>query len=196
MAQNKRRRRRRRRKRDRVAIVLRLIIFLLIVFIVGLIAWFILHDRNLRSGVTALKQEKYDEAITCFDDSIAEDKNVAEAWRGKGIAYFEQKKYKEAAEAFETSSEEGGIEDAQFCNLLALSYMHMGKDEDAIIYLEKGLSESDASEELIQQMRFQLIHAYENTAQWDEAKENAESYMTDYPDDQKMSREYEFLKTR
>ena len=75
-------RRRHRRRRDTTGIILRLIVFALIAFIIGLVVWFVLHDRDLRSGISALKKEQYEEAIMCFDDSIAEDKNVAECWRG------------------------------------------------------------------------------------------------------------------
>ena len=175
---------------------MRLIIVLLILFIAGLIAWFIFHDRNLRSGVKALEKGQYDEAITCFDDSIADDKNVAECWRGKGMAYYEKKDYKKAAKCLRTALDEGGTEDAQICNLIALSLINQGKYKSSIKWLESGLTQSDASEELIQEMRYQLVLVYEKTGQWELARENAESYTSDYPDDQKMIREYRFLQTR
>ncbi|MBQ1395175.1 MAG: hypothetical protein IIY86_03285, partial [Lachnospiraceae bacterium] len=70
MAQKRRKRsNRRRRRRDTAGIVLRLIVILLILLIAGLILWFIWHDRDLRSGVNALKKERYEDAIACFDAS-------------------------------------------------------------------------------------------------------------------------------
>ena len=98
MAQKRRRKsNRRRRRRDTAGIVLRLIVILLILFIAGLILWFIWHDRDLRSGVNALKKERYEDAIACFDSSIEKGKDEAEAYRGKGIALYELEKYEEAA---------------------------------------------------------------------------------------------------
>ncbi len=187
---------RRRRRRDRTAAALRLIVLLLIVFIAGLIIWFIWHDRDLRSGVSALKKERYDEAITCFDDSIKAGKNVAESYRGKGMAFFEQKEYKEAEEAFTTSLDEGGKADAQICNLIGLSLKGQEKYAESIEWFEKGLSDNSASSALVQEMRYQLVLAYEKTAQWDLAKESAEKYLSDYPEDDEMTREFQFLQTR
>ncbi|MBQ4361912.1 MAG: tetratricopeptide repeat protein [Lachnospiraceae bacterium] len=189
-------RRRHRRRRDTTGIILRLIVFALIAFIIGLVVWFVLHDRDLRSGISALKKEQYEEAIMCFDDSIAEDKNVAECWRGKGMAYYEMKDYKKAVRCFKTALEEGGKIDAQFCNLVALSYINQKKYKPALRWLQEGLAQTDASDELIMEMRYQQVLCYEKTAQWDLARENAESYTSDYPDDQKMIREYRFLQTR
>ena len=196
MAGKKRRRKSRRRRRDTTAIVLRLIIVLLILFIVGLAAWFIWHDRNLRSGVSALKKERYEEAVTCFDDSIKAGKNVSESYRGKGVALYELKQYPEAAEALQASLDEGGEADGQICNLIALSLINQEKYEESIPWLEQGISDDKAAEDLIREMRYQLVFAYEKTAQWDLAKESAESYLDDYPDDDEMTRENQFLQTR
>ncbi len=193
---NASRRRRRRRRRDVTAVILRLIIFLLIVFIAGLIVWSVLHDRDLRSGVSALKKGQYEEAVLCFDNSIADGKNIAESWRGKGMAYYEMKEYKKAVRSFKKALDEGGTADAQLCNLMAISLINQGKYKAALKWLQDGLSQTDASDELIMEMRYQQILCYEKTGQWDLAKENAESYTSDYPDDQKMKREYRFLQTR
>ena len=188
--------RKRRRRRDRTAIVLRLIIFLLIAFIIGLIVWFAMHDRDLRSGVNALKKGQYDKAIACFDESIAKGKNVAECYRGKGIALYEQKQYKEAGELLIKSVDKGAEPTAQICNLIALCFMEQKEYEQSIDWFREGLSSSDVSDDLVKQMRYQTIICYEKTAQWDEAKESAKAYLSDYPEDDKMAREYKFLETR
>ena len=198
MAQKRRRKRRssRRRRRDRTAVVLRLIVVFLILFIAGLILWFIWHDRDLRSGVSALKKERYEEAISCFDDSIKAGKNVSESYRGKGAALFELGKYPEAEEALRTSLDEGGDADGQICNLIALSMIEQKKYEQSIEWLQKGIKDESASDELIQQMRYQLVLAYEKTADWVTAEETAEAYLSDYPEDDQMTREYQFLQNR
>ena len=186
----------RRRRRDKTAIILRLIIVLLIAFIIGLIVWFAMHDRDLRSGVNALKKGQYDKAITCFDASIKKGENVAESYRGKGLALYEQKQYKDAGELLIKSVDKGAEPTAQICNLIALCFMEQEKYEQSIEWFREGLSSSDASDDLVKQMRYQTVICYEKTAQWDEAKESAKSYLSDYPEDDKMAREYKFLETR
>ena len=175
---------------------MRLIVILLVLFIAGLILWFIWHDRDLRSGVNALKKERYEDAIACFDSSIAKGKDEAEAYRGKGIALYELEKYEEASNALESALDKGTNPDAQICNLLALSYIGQEKYQESIVWLEKGIADESGSRELKQEMRYQLVFAYEKTSQWDKAKECAQQYLADFPDDQKMTREYQFLQTR
>ena len=46
------------------------------------------------------------------------------------------------------------------------------------------------------QMRYQTVICYEKTAQWEQAKECAQEYIADYPEDDKMDREYKFLESR
>ncbi len=188
--------RRRRKKRDTTGIILKLIIVLLILAIAGLLVWVVFHDRDLRSGVSALKRQKYEEAITCFDASIESGENIAESYRGKGIALFELGKYKEASEALIKSVDKGAAPNAQTSNMIAQSLIEQGDYAGSIEWLKDGLSHDDASSKLTRQMRYHLVVAYEKGAQWDLALENAQSYMADYPDDQDMKRELKFLETR
>jgi tetratricopeptide (TPR) repeat protein len=143
-----------------------------------------------------LKKERYEDAIACFDSSIEKGKDEAEAYRGKGVALYELEKYEEAANALESSLDKGSDPDAQICNLLALSYIGQEKYQESIAWLEKGIADESGSRELKQEMRYQLVFAYEKTSQWDKAKECAQQYLADFPDDQKMTREYQFLQTR
>lgn len=187
---------RKRSRHDKIAIFLRIVIVLLLAFIIGLIVWFAMHDRNLRSGVTALKKGQYDKAITCFDTSIKAGEDVAESYRGKGMALYEQEKYKEAAEALITSIDKGAKQTGQVCNLIALSYMKQDEYKEAAEWFDKGIKDKNTSGELNRQMRSQQILCYEKSGQWEEAKESAQSYLSDYPEDEKMTREYMFLQTR
>ena len=192
----KKRKSSKRRRHDRIAILLRIIIVLLLAFIIGMIVWFALHDRDVRSGVNALKKGNYDEAISCFDTSIAAGEDVAESHRGKGLAYYEQKKYKEAAEELITSVDKGAEPTAQVCSLIVNCLMQQEQYEESLEWLQKGLEAEGLSYEMKKQMRYQTIICYEKTAQWEQAKECAQEYIADYPEDDKMDREYKFLESR
>lgn len=56
-------------------------------------------------GMSLIEEGKFDDAIMCFDSSIAEDVNNREAYRGKGIALFNQCKYSDAIEQFNKAIE-------------------------------------------------------------------------------------------
>lgn len=45
-------------------------------------------------------------------------------------------------------------------------------------------------------MRFNAVVCYEKALDWANAKEKAAEYLEDYPDDEEMIREAEFLQTR
>ena len=69
-------------------------------------------------------------------------------------------------------------------------------DEDAISYYEKALDHSDCSDDIKQEIQFNVIVCYEKLEDWDNAKAKLEDYVTAYPDDEKAAKEAEFLKTR
>ena len=49
-------------------------------------------------GVEYLEKEEYDQAVEQFEQAIEKNKNTGDAWRGIGIAKWEQKDYKGARE--------------------------------------------------------------------------------------------------
>ena len=66
----------------------------------------------------------------------------------------------------------------------------------AISYYEKALDHSDCSDDMKQEIQFNVIVCYEKLEDWDNAKAKLEDYVTAYPDDEKAAKEAEFLKTR
>ena len=63
-------------------------------------------------------------------------------------------------------------------------------------YYEKALDHSDCSDDMKQEIQFNVIVCYEKLEDWDNAKVKLEDYVTAYPDDEKAAKEAEFLKTR
>lgn len=55
---------------------------------------------HYEEGVQALEKENYEDAVGSFELSVADDKKVAESYRGEGIAYLKQGNYEEAITAF------------------------------------------------------------------------------------------------
>lgn len=58
---------------------------------------------HYEEGVQALEQGSYEDAIGSFELSVADDKKVAESYRGEGIAYLKQGNYEEAITAFQSA---------------------------------------------------------------------------------------------
>ena len=54
----------------------------------------------------------------------------------------------------------------------------------------------DVSEEMMQEMRFNEIVAYEQAGDIESARSKLADYTADYPDDEKAAKEAEFLETR
>ena len=48
----------------------------------------------------------------------------------------------------------------------------------------------------VQEMRYNLIICYEKMGEWENARNTAEAYLDDYPDDKEVEREADFLETR
>ena len=121
-----------------------------------------------KKGVESLENKDYAAAQENFQKAVEDKKNVADSYRGLGIAYYEQEKYKDALAAF----------------------------EKAISYYEKALDHSDCADDMKQEIQFNVIVCYEKLEDWDNAKAKLEDYVTAYPDDEKAAKEAEFLKTR
>lgn len=93
-------------------------------------------DQAYESGVKALENCEYDTAIEKFDQVVAEDYRLSEAYRGAGIAWLSKGSYPEAIAAFSRSlnymeeSEETFEKDVMF--YLAQARMEYGEVEKAI----------------------------------------------------------------
>lgn len=151
---------------------------------------------NVKSGVESLEAGKYEEAKESFKKDIEKEKNLDEAYRGLGIACFELEEYEEAIEAFELAVENETEETATLYSMMGACYMEVGENEKALDVYTKALSVETITDEMKQEIQYNLIAVYENMADWDAAKEQMESYREAYPDDSRVDKESDFLETR
>lgn len=192
---------------------------------------------HMKEAQTALTDGKYDKAVEQFGFFIAEQEgrrvqgsaderrknmNLSEAYRGIGIAKFEQERYDEAEEAFEAVIDRGGVSTPILYRFLGLSLMEQKKYEEALDYFTKGanlcaedilmsadkvrldkeafgLNDGDPMEkyaEVIREMRKLRIACYEKLYEWKSASKAAEEYINEYPDDEAVQKEAAFLRTR
>lgn len=150
----------------------------------------------IKDGVTLLEEEKYEDAISVFDEEIAKEKNLEEAYRGIGIAYFELGQYQEAADSFENALKHEAKETAVICSFLGASYIELGNYEVALEFYEKALAKEDCTETMKQEIAFNLIAVYENLGDWESAKTQIHEYAETYPDDTRVEKDAGFLETR
>lgn len=151
---------------------------------------------NVEEGATLLNEEKFAEAAQKYQASIEEGKELAESFRGLGICYFKQEKYEEALQAFSQALNEGTEATATLYNLCGICELKIGDAGGAVFYFEEGQQFADASEELLQEMAFNVIVCYEELGEYELAKEAVDTYLEKYPDDEKALKEQEFLSTQ
>ena len=151
---------------------------------------------NIKDGVALLEEGKYEAAVEAFEKDVKKERNLDEAYRGLGIAYFELEDYTAAVESFEMAVKHETKETAVFYSLLGASYLETGEYDKALDAYERALACADLTEELEQEIQFNLIAVYENMANWDAAKTQMDKYVRKYPDDSRVEKEAEFLETR
>lgn len=149
-----------------------------------------------KAGIKSLEKGEYAEAANSFNEAIAEEKNLADSYRGLGIAHWEMKDYQDALDAMELALEQGTKETATIHSIMGNCAMQTEKYEKAVEHYEMALSMDDVGDELKKETRYNLIAAYEYAGNVDKAKENLEEYIADYLDDESAVREMEFLETR
>ena len=152
--------------------------------------------KNIEDGVLLLEEGKYEEAIEVFQADIEKGKHLDEAYRGIGLAYFEMEEYKKAAEALESALKNEAKEGATIYAVLGACYMKQELHEKTVDAYKKALKQKDITDELKQEIAYNLIGVYEKMYDWDKAKKQAEKYVEDYPDDARVDKEAEFLETR
>lgn len=152
--------------------------------------------NNVKSGVESLEAENYDKAKACFTQEIETGKNLDEAYRGLGIACFELEEYEDAIEAFELAVKNETEETAVLYSMMGACYIETAEYEKALDVYTKALSMEDITDDMNQEIQYNLIAVYENMADWDAAKKQMESYKKAYPDDKRIEKESDFLETR
>ena len=150
----------------------------------------------LEEGTALLEEGNYEEAASTFQEAVDEDGQDPEGWRGLGLARWEQQDYEGALEAFQSVLDNGGEKTGELYNLMGCCAMQLGKPTEALNYFRLGMEAEDVSDEMMKEMRFNEIAAYEQSGDMESAKSKLKDYTADYPDDEKAAKEAEFLETR
>ena len=153
-------------------------------------------ENPYKSGVNALEDGDYSKAAEEFMTAIEKEKNLADSYRGLGISLWEQGTYEDALKAFESAISEGTKESATIYSLMGNCSMQVSKYDKAAEYYEMALTMKDISEELVQEVEYNLIAAYEYAGELEQAKEQVSKYVEKYPDEEAALREAGFLETR
>lgn len=152
--------------------------------------------NRINSGIELLETEKYGEAKEIFQQEIEKKKHLDEAYRGLGIACFELKEYEDAVEAFEMALKYETVESATLFGIMGACYIENGEYEKALDVYTKALSMKHLTNDIEQEIQYNLIAVYENMADWDAAKKQMDAYRKAYPDDERTNKEADFLETR
>lgn len=165
-------------------------------------------------GTKAMEEGNYKQAAVSFEQAAkqaeAKGKDATEAYRGLGMAYYEQKDYGKAQESFQKVIDLGGEKTPTLYNLMGICAMQLEDYAGALSALEQGLSTAESAETLaaskseeavdyskvIQEMKFNRIVCYEKQQDWENAKSAVSEYVNQYPDDKDAEKEMEFLETR
>ncbi len=99
-------------------------------------------------------------------------------------------------EALELALENETEETAVLYSFLGASYLEVQEYDKALDVYERALSKKDLTEELEQEIQFNLIAVYENMGNWKGAKIQMDAYRDKYPEDTRVEKEAEFLETR
>lgn len=153
-------------------------------------------ENVYEQGVKQLESESYEAAVTSFETAIDKKKNVADSYRGLGIAYWELEQYENAKDALEAAIAEGTEETATINSILGNCELELQNAEKALGYYEKVLSAENVDEGLRQDVEFNVIVAYEQMRDIETARERLEEYISKYPEDAAAAKEAEFLETR
>lgn len=134
---------------------------------------------------------EYQQAYTALEE--ARDSGGAEAYLYLGRAYEATGDYNYAATVYNAYLARD-TSNAEIYNQLGLCEMAKGDYEKALEAFQAGMN---ASQNSIQQtLAFNEIAAYEYLGEFQKAAVLMQTYLQNYPDDEKAQREYGFLSTR
>lgn len=153
-------------------------------------------SSQVADGTALLEEQDYEGAREAFQQAVEDGENLGEAYRGLGICYWEQEDYENALEAFENALDNGTEATATLYNMMGLCELNAGTANRAAYYFENGQKKEGASAELLQEMAFNEIIAYEKAGDYETARYRLEDYVEDYPEDTRAAKELEFLNTQ
>lgn len=156
--------------------------------------------NRVEDGTELMEAGSYKAAADEFQAAIDDDKDVAQAYLGKGISYFELEAYPAAKQAFNDAISNGIEETPSLYNMLAICDMEQDNVSEAISSYQEGIALGDDADgtyaEVIQEMEYNLVVCYEKQRDWENAKAKMAEYIAKYPDDADAQKEAEFLETR
>lgn len=150
----------------------------------------------LESGMTALQNGEYEEAEKNFKEAIERDILPGDAYRGIGIIRWEEEDYEKARDAFQLALENDAEKTATLYNFLGTCELRLGNAKAAVNDYNLGIGCEDASDEMLQEMKYNMIVAYEQLGEWDTVRVKTKEYAEAYPDDERMAKEAEFFETQ
>lgn len=155
------------------------------------------YFRNpLQEGLQYLKDKKYTEAVAAFEEAIEKEQEPGEAYRGIGLAYWEQEDYDKAEEALTNAILNGADKTGPTYNMLAVCDWKQQDLDGALQDFQTGIQCEPKTSVLRQEMQYNVICIYEEKRDWAKAKELMAEYVAAYPDDESVKKEAEFLQTR
>lgn len=149
-----------------------------------------------KKGVEYLEKGEYEQAIDQFEQAVEKNKNVGDAYRGIGIAKWEQKDYKGARKAFKKALDNDAEKTGTIYNLIGNCDLKLGKAKEALNYYNLGLEQDDVSKQMKKEMQYNSIVAYEKIGDLESAEVKLKEYLKSYPNDKAAKKEAKFLKTR
>lgn len=165
-------------------------VFLLVLMLAGC------KGNPSEKGVEYLEAGQYEEAVEAFEEAVEEEVNTGDAYRGIGIARWEQEDYEGALDAFLNALENGAQMTGTLYNFIGSCELKLDNPVSAQNYFRLGIGMEGNSDELLQEMKYNMIVAYEQAKDWESAKVKLNEYIAEYPDDEAALKEKEFLETR
>lgn len=184
------------KQRRKIIAIMVVILALLVAAGVGAAYALGLFTNPLDTGAEQLKAGDYKGAITSFEKAVKDKDKAAEGYRGIGMANWELKEYKACKDAYTKALKAGAKETGTIYNFMALCDMQAEDYDSALSNIAAALNLDNNSDELIQELKYNQIVAYEKKLDWENAKAKMTEYVAAYPDDEVAAREAQFLETR
>lgn len=146
---------------------------------------------NYEKGQISFYLEDYESARTYFEKAKDERGSDAVIFLGKTYEIIGDINYAISVYSGYITS---GNESPEVLNQMGLCKMGLGDYDGALTAFRQALKIED--NKIVKELKFNEIAACEYVGSYTEACSLLESYMREYPDDEKAKREYKFLKTR
>jgi tetratricopeptide (TPR) repeat protein len=98
-------------------------------------------EAHANLGAVLIRLDRYEEAIHCYETAFALAPNLTPILLNIGIAHYRKAEFEKAVEAFKRFLEVSPAH-AQATQLIGLSLVDLGRDEEALKYLEPALSDA------------------------------------------------------